>query len=159
MLGNWWFLFVPKKRINNGKPMNIRSFQLDDQEAVIALWRKCDLIRPWNDPRKDIARKLQVQPDLFLIGVVDDHIIASVMAGYEGHRGWMNYLAVDPEYQRNGYARAIIEEAERLLRSVGCPKINLMIRTSNRSVVEFYRRMGYAVDDVVSMGKRLEHDD
>ncbi len=96
---------------------------------------------------------------MFLVGVVDGRVIACVMAGYEGHRGWLNYLAVAPEHQRRGYARAIVNEAERLLLQSGCPKINLQIRASNCEVIEFYRRLGYAVDDVVSMGKRLEHDD
>ncbi len=81
------------------------------------------------------------------------------MAGYEGHRGWLNYLAVDPEYQRQGLARSMVTEAERLLREAGCPKINLQVRASNQGVVEFYRRLGYSTDDVVSMGKRLERDD
>jgi len=138
--------------------MHIRPFQLSDQEAVVSLWRRSDLVRPWNDPAKDIQRKLVVRPDLFLVGELDGEIIASVMAGYEGHRGWLNYLAVAPEHQRRGYARAIVEEAERLLRQAGCPKINLQVRTSNRGVIEFYRRVGYSVDEVVSMGKRLEHD-
>ena len=81
------------------------------------------------------------------------------MAGYEGHRGWLNYLAVAPQFQRRGFARAIVAEAERLLREAGCPKINLHVRHSNRDVIEFYRRIGYSVDDVVSMGKRLEQDE
>ena len=139
--------------------MQIRPFNLEDEKAVVALWRRCDLIRPWNDPHRDIQRKLGVRPELFLVGVLDGQIIASVMAGYEGHRGWLNYLAVVPELQRRGYARAMVAEAERLLLQAGCPKINLQIRTSNHGVIEFYRRLGYAVDDVVSMGKRLEHDD
>jgi ribosomal protein S18 acetylase RimI-like enzyme len=139
--------------------VQIRPFKSEDEKAVVALWRRCDLIRPWNDPHRDIQRKLGVRPELFLVGVLDGQIIASVMAGYEGHRGWLNYLAVVPEVQRRGYARAMVAEAERLLRQAGCPKINLQIRTSNHGVVEFYRRLGYAVDDVVSMGKRLEHDD
>jgi len=93
------------------------------------------------------------------VGVQDGHIVASVMAGYEGHRGWLNYLAVAPERQRHGLARAMVAEAERLLREAGCPKINLLVRSANQGVIEFYRRLGYAVDDVVSMGKRLENDD
>jgi len=117
------------------------------------------LLRPWNDPHRDIQRKLRVRPDLFLVGLVDGQVVASVMAGYEGHRGWLNYLAVAPEWQRRGYARAIVAEAERLLREAGCPKINLQVRTSNQAVIEFYRRLGYAPDDVVSLGKRLEPDD
>ena len=139
--------------------MHIRPFNPSDEEAVISPWRSCDLIRAWNDPQKDISRKLQVRPDLFLVGLLNGQIVASVMAGYEGHRGWLNYLAVAPEHQRRGYARAIVDEAERLLRAAGCPKINLQIRSSNHGVIEVYRRLGYSVDDVVSMGKRLEHDD
>lgn len=139
--------------------MLIRPFRPDDEAAVIALWQRCDLVRPWNDPHKDIQRKLLVRPDLFLVGIVDDHIVASVMAGYEGHRGWLNYLAVDPAHQRRGHARAMVAEAERRLRAAGCPKINLQVRTSNNGVIEFYRKLGYAADEVTSMGKRLEHDD
>jgi ribosomal protein S18 acetylase RimI-like enzyme len=139
--------------------MQIRAFQSEDEEAVVSLWRRCDLVRPWNDPHKDIRRKLEVKPGWFLVGMLDRRIVACVMAGYEGHRGWLNYLAVEPEHQRHGLARAIVTEAERLLREAGCPKINLQIRTSNQGIIEFYRRLGYATDDVVSMGKRLEHDD
>jgi ribosomal protein S18 acetylase RimI-like enzyme len=138
--------------------LQIRPLRLDDEGAVVALWRRCDLVRPWNDPAKDIRRKLKVNPEWFLVGLLDGRIIACVMAGYEGHRGWLNYLAVDPDYQRHGYARELVREAERLLREAGCAKINLQVRSSNRGVIEFYRRLGYAVDDVVSMGKRLEHD-
>jgi len=138
--------------------MQIRPYQAADQEQVIALWQKCDLIRPWNDPAKDIQRKLKVNPELFLVGVLDGQLIATLMAGYEGHRGWLNYLAVAPEYQRRGFARKIVTEAERLLKAAGCPKINLQIRSSNSAVIQFYKALGYTVDDVVGMGKRLEHD-
>jgi ribosomal protein S18 acetylase RimI-like enzyme len=138
--------------------MEIRPFHPADEEAVVALWAQCDLVRSWNDPRKDIRRKLAVRPDLFLVGVVDGRIVASVMAGYEGHRGWLNYLAVAPDCRRQGFARAIVAEAEQRLREAGCPKINLQIRSSNTGVIEFYRRLGYSVDDVVSMGRRLERD-
>lgn len=139
--------------------MHIRPFQPADEAAVIALWQQCGLIRPWNDPRKDIQRKLAVRQEWFLVGELEGRIVACVMAGYEGHRGWLNYLAVAPEHQRHGLARAIVTEAERLLKAAGCPKINLQIRTSNTAVIEFYRRIGYSADDVVSMGKRLERDD
>lgn len=138
--------------------MQIRPFEPEDEEAVVSLWKRCGLVRAWNDPHKDIRRKRKVQPDLFLVGLLDGHIVACVMAGYEGHRGWLNYLAVDPKHQRRGLARAIVTEAERLLRKAGCPKINLQIRTSNQDVVEIYRRLGYSTDEVVSMGKRLEQD-
>jgi ribosomal protein S18 acetylase RimI-like enzyme len=139
--------------------MNIRPFQNSDESAVIDLWQKCNLVRSVNNPKKDIQRKLAVNPDLFLVGLIDDKLIATVIVGYEGHRGWINYLAVHPEYRRQGYARQIMGEAEKLLRGLDCPKINLQVRTSNGEVMEFYRRIGYSIDDVVSLGKRLEHDD
>ncbi len=139
--------------------MNIRAFRAGDEDAVIALWQACGLTRPWNDPRKDIERKLRVQPELFLVGEVDGVVVASVMAGYEGHRGWLNYLAVHPDQQRRGCGRTLLAEAERLLGACGCPKINLQVRGNNDGATAFYRAIGYSVDDVVSMGKRLVHDD
>jgi len=139
--------------------MEIRRFIAADEEAVIALWQRCGLTRPWNDAHKDIRRKLAVRPDLFLVGVVDETIVATAMAGYDGHRGRINYLAVDPMHQPHGLGRAIMVEAERLLRAEGCPKINLQVRTSNTSVIEFYQSIGFTIDDVVSLGKRLEQDD
>ena len=139
--------------------MEIRCFRPEDEASVVNLWERCDLARPWNDSRLDIGRKMKVNPEWFLVGLVDGRVVATVMAGYEGHRGWLNYLAVAPEFQGRGLAKTIVAEAERLLRKAGCPKINLQIRTSNQAVIEFYRRLGYSVDEVVSMGKRLEHDD
>jgi ribosomal protein S18 acetylase RimI-like enzyme len=139
--------------------MEIRPFHLSDESAVVELWQKCELVRPVNDPARDIRRKLSVNPEMFLVGTLDGKIIASVMAGYEGHRGWINYLAVHPEHRLKGYGRQILAEAEKQLRVLGCPKINLQVRTANRTVLEFYQRIGYRLDDVVSLGKRLEHDE
>ena len=136
--------------------MEIRAFRSGDESAVVALWERCDLIRPWNNPHQDIARKLRVQPELFLVGLDGDAIIATAMAGYEGHRGWVNYLAVDPERQRQGIGRAMMDQVERLLRAAGCPKVNLQVRSANASALSFYTALGYAQDEVVSMGKRLE---
>jgi ribosomal protein S18 acetylase RimI-like enzyme len=138
--------------------MHIRPFHLADESAVVALWDRCGLTRPWNDPCKDIRRKLAVRPDLFLIAELDGIVIGTVMVGYDGHRGWINYLGVDPDQRRLGVGRALMIEAERLLRLEGCPKINLQVRTSNAEAIEFYRRVGYQMDDVVSMGRRLEED-
>src|SRR5437764_565283 len=115
--------------------MHIRPFEPGDEEAVIALWGRCGLLRPWNDPRKDIRRKSQVQPELFLVGVLDGAVAATAMAGYDGHRGWIYYLGVDPDCQRRGLGRAVMAEAERLLRARGCPKINLQVRSSNLGVL------------------------
>lgn len=143
----------------NANDMTIRPFAASDQDAVVTLWGQCGLVRPWNDPRRDIARKLEVQPELFLVGTLGAQVIATVMAGYDGHRGWINYLAVAPDYQRRGFARLLVIEVERRLLAVGCPKINLQVRSSNSGVLEFYRRIGYVQDDVVSMGKRIVSDD
>jgi ribosomal protein S18 acetylase RimI-like enzyme len=139
--------------------MQIRSFTTADEDAVVELWRRCGLLRPWNDPRKDIARKLGVQSDLFLVGAIDAQIIATVMAGYDGHRGWINYLAVAPQLRRKGFGRQIMAEAESRLRRLGCPKINLQIRRDNSEAVHFYARIGFAEDAVVGYGKRLVPDD
>lgn len=138
--------------------MQIRAFRPSDELAVIALWRECGLVVPQNDPHKDIARKMLVSPELFIVGEADGSIVGSCMAGYEGHRGWINYLAVHPAHQRRGYATTLMREAERLLRSVGCPKINLQVRSSNSAVIAFYESIGFGDDSVVSLGKRLEHD-
>jgi ribosomal protein S18 acetylase RimI-like enzyme len=138
--------------------MDIRPYRASDEAAVVALWQACDLTRPWNDPHKDIARKLQVHPELFLVGEVQGHLMASAMFGYEGHRGWVNYLAVAPEHQRQGHAEALMRHGEALLLGKGCPKINLQVRASNASVLAFYQSLGYLDDQVVSMGKRLIPD-
>jgi ribosomal protein S18 acetylase RimI-like enzyme len=139
--------------------MEIRQFAVTDEAAVIRLWELCELTRPWNDPCKDIHRKLAVRPDLFLVGVVDCEIVGTVMIGYEGHWGWINYLAVSPEYRRQGLGRALMAEAERLLYGEGCPKINLQVRATNTAVIAFYQRLGYTDDEVVSFGRRLVRDD
>ena len=138
--------------------MEIRPFQPADEEAVIALWGRCGLLRPWNDPRRDIRRKLAVQPELFLVGVAGGAVVATAMAGYDGHRGWVYYLGVDPAHRRRGYGRRLLDEVERLLRPLGCPKINLQVRATNAAVVAFYETLGYAVEQRVSMGKLLAPD-
>jgi ribosomal protein S18 acetylase RimI-like enzyme len=138
--------------------MEVRSFRRDDTPAVVQLWRECGLVRPQNDPHRDIERKLAVQADLFLVGVEGDRIVATVMAGYEGHRGWLNYLAVSPDMRRRGLGRRMVSEAEKRLRALGCPKINLQVRASNVEAVTFYRNIGFAEDNVRSLGKRLEPD-
>ena len=138
--------------------MHIRTYKPNDEPAVIALWQACDLTRPWNDPHKDIARKLTVQPELFVVGIEADHLIASAMFGFEGHRGWVNYLAVHPSHQRKGHARTLMHWGEEALIARGCPKINLQVRSSNAAVIAFYQSLGYGIDEVTSLGKRLIPD-
>lgn len=139
--------------------MEIRRYQTEDEDAIIKLWRKCDLLRPWNNPKLDIERRLKVNPELFLVGLVDGKVVATVMGGYEGHRGWVYYLAVDPDHQRKGLGQQIMDAVEGKLRVIGCPKINLLIRADNLGAVKFYESIGYKMDEVVSMGKRLVEDE
>jgi ribosomal protein S18 acetylase RimI-like enzyme len=138
--------------------MKTRPFDKSDQQAVIALWKDCGLVVPWNDPVKDIDRKLKVDPELFLVGEHAGEIVASVMGGYDGHRGWINYLAVSPRHQRKGYGRLIMEAVELAIRQKGCPKINLQIRGSNTDIASFYQAVGYDIENVIGLGKRLEPD-
>ena len=136
----------------------IRSYDPSDEAEVIGLWRACGLVVPWNDPARDIVRKLSFQKELFLVALAAGELVGTVMAGYEGHRGWINYLAVFPAHQRKGVGRRLMQEAEMRIQALGCPKINLQVRRSNTGVFEFYRKLGFSPDDVVSMGKRLETD-
>lgn len=136
----------------------VRAFRPADEAAVIALWHECGLVRPWNDPQRDIARKLTQQPELFLVGTIDDKLVATTMIGYDGHRGWVYYLAVAQAQRKLAIGRTLMGEAEQRLVALGCPKINLLVRTSNTAVLEFYDRLGYTRDDAVSLGKRLIPD-
>jgi ribosomal protein S18 acetylase RimI-like enzyme len=152
---------------SSGRPgpcLQIRAFRPGDTEAVVALWRDCGLVRRWNDPYRDIDRKMTTQPELFLVGTVadggaDGPVVASAMAGYDGHRGWLYYLAVAPAHRRLDHGRALIAQVEGLLLARGCPKLSLQVRSGNAAVIDFYRRLGYGQDEVVSLGKRLIPDD
>jgi ribosomal protein S18 acetylase RimI-like enzyme len=138
--------------------MTIRPYLPEDENAVVELWRECKLVQSWNNPKRDIERKSKVNPELFLVGLVDGKVVATVMGGYEGHRGWVNYLAVALAYRRRGLGRLIMEAAEEKIRATGCPKINLQIRADNVEVVKFYENIGYKTEARVSMGKRLLED-
>ncbi|MDD5036561.1 MAG: GNAT family acetyltransferase [Methylococcaceae bacterium] len=138
--------------------MQIRTFQPEDEADVVALWERCDLTRPWNDPHKDIARKLTEQPELFLVGIKEEELIATVMAGFDGHRGQIYYLAVAPDWRQQSLGRRLMQEVERRLIARGCPKINLQVRSSNAEVIAFYRQLGYSVDEIIGLGKRLIDD-
>jgi len=139
----------------------VRPFRVQDEDALIALWQRCGLLRPWNDPHLDIARKCAI--DAAGLAVIDHpteapQLIGAVMAGYEGHRGWINYLAVDPAWQRRGLGRQLMAWAEVELGARGCPKINLQVRRGNEAVLGFYRAIGYLEDDLISLGRRLMQD-
>ena len=138
--------------------LTIRRFEKKDSDEVIRLWDRCGLIVPWNHPGRDIERKLAQQPEGFLVAEKKGRIVASVMAGYDGHRGWVNYLAVEPDERRTGYGRVMMEAAEEVLKKAGAPKVNLQVRETNAEVIAFYESIGYKNDHVVSFGKRLEPD-
>jgi ribosomal protein S18 acetylase RimI-like enzyme len=133
----------------------IRPFQTADESAVVELWQQCGLAVPQNDPHQDIAIKTAFQPDLFFVGAIDGQVVATVMAGYEGHRGWINYLAVAPPYQRQGIGSQMMQRAEEALRALGCPKINLQVRESNHAVIAFYESLGFSQEHRISLGKRF----
>ncbi len=135
--------------------MNVRPYEPHDESALIALWQSCGLTRPWNPPERDIAEKLEVQPELFLVMTDENKLIGSLMGAYDGHRGVVNYLAIAPDYQGQGLGRLLMQEIETRLKAMNCPKINLMIRTDNTNVQNFYAELGYEPQDCVVYGKWL----
>ena len=138
--------------------IDIRPFEIAETEAVVSLWQAAGLTRPWNNPYQDIRRKLSVQPELFLVAVADGAVVGSVMAGYDGHRGWLYYLASDPQRRGEGIGRRLVEEAEDRLLAMGCPKVQLMVRPDNNGAQGFYRELGYEPFDTWTTGKRLIAD-
>ncbi|MCZ2856626.1 MAG: GNAT family acetyltransferase [Candidatus Bathyarchaeota archaeon] len=135
--------------------VEISTYESKFQDAVVDLWKTCNLITPQNDPVEDIRKKTSFQPELFFVGLLEGKVIGSIMVGYEGHRGWMNYMAVNPKYQRQGYGRKLVQKAIAELKKIGCVKINLQVRRSNTSVIDFYKHLGFQEDDVISLGMRL----
>ena len=136
--------------------MNVRPFAEGDADAVAALWREVFPDAPsWNDPLRDIERKLAVQRELFLVACESGRIVGTAMAGYDGDRGWGYYVAVSPAHRRRGIGAALMRAVEEVLEERGCPKLNLQVRGSNRDAALFYERLGYQVEDRISMSKRL----
>ena len=138
--------------------IQFRPFHPNDTQQTVALWQACGLTRPWNDPHKDIERKLQQEPELFIVAESEGQLVGSVMAGYDGHRGWIYYLSVLPQCQSQGVGKRLVQQAEQRLLDKGCPKIQLMIRSDNSSVQAFYETLGYEAGEVVVLGKRLIED-
>lgn len=138
--------------------VNIRDFVLPDAPAVIKLWEVCGLTRPWNDPREDIARKMTDRNGAFWVAAQENVIVAAIMIGYDGHRGSINYLAVAPEHQRSGLGAELMRRAEAFLVEKGCPKVSFCVRKNNEAVLAFYQELGYGIDDVHFLGKRLISD-
>ena len=133
----------------------LRPYLPDDERRVLDLWADCGLTVPSNDPGEDIRRKLAHSPELFFVAEREGRVVGTCMAGYDGHRGWVYYLGVEPGLQRRGIAARMMRHAEAALKAAGCPKIDLMVRESNGAAMDFYRRIGYRDDPVVVMSKRL----
>jgi ribosomal protein S18 acetylase RimI-like enzyme len=127
-----------------------------DVAPVIALWQACGLTRPWNDPAADIALARREPNSTILIGRVDDAIVATVMVGYDGHRGWVYYVATDPDRRAEGYGRAIMNAAEDWLRAAGIAKLQLMVRRENAQAGAFYQSIGYAEAQTIVFAKWLD---
>jgi ribosomal protein S18 acetylase RimI-like enzyme len=139
--------------------MLVRAYREADEQEVVSLWREVFPDAPWwNDPALDIRRKLAVQRDLFLVAEDEGRVVGTAMGGYDGHRGWVYYVAVLPGSRRRGTGTALMRELEERLTRLGCRKLNLQVRTSNASVVDFYRSLGYTTQELISMGKLLGDD-
>jgi len=134
----------------------VRVFQSGDEQEVIDLW---EVVfpddPPWNRPTDVIRNKLAFQPEWFFVCHSNGALVGTVLAGYDGVRGWVQKVAIHPEYRRQGIASVLMNTAESALAAVGCPKLNLQARAGNTSAIEFYKDAGYVVEDRVSMGKRL----
>ena len=136
--------------------IEIRPFKRTDEEEVVELWRTVFSDAPaHNDPTEDINTKLDIQPELFYVAVSDGHLVGSAMSGFDGHRGWVYYVAVHPDYRRKGIGTDLMKKVETSLVEIGCPKLNLQIRADNSEVQAFYESLGYRVEDRISMGKRF----
>jgi ribosomal protein S18 acetylase RimI-like enzyme len=136
--------------------MRIRPIADEDVDAVVALWGACGLTRPWNAPYDDIALARETPQCEIFVGLDNDTIVASVLCGSDGHRGWIYYLAVNPDRQKDGLGREIMAHGEGWLRNLGVPKIELMIRPENDTVRQFYERIGYAVEDRIIMSRWVD---
>ena len=137
--------------------LQIRPFRGSDQAELEVLWSSVFANDPpWNAPAAMIANKLRVQPELLLVGVLDQVLVGAVIAGFDGVRGWIYHLAVAPEVRRRGIATELVRAAEARLRELGCPKVNIQVRASNTAVIAFYRKLGFAIEERVSMGRLLD---
>lgn len=136
--------------------MDIRRYEASDFGGLEALWEEAfPNDPPWNRAERAVPAKLAFQPDLLLVAVEDGEVVGSVMAGYDGHRGWLYSVAVRGKDRRGGLGTALVRHAEKALRALGCDKVNLQVRATNEAVVRFYESLGYAVEDRVSLGRRL----
>ena len=138
---------------------NIRIYRERDREQVLALWQECDLIHPKNDPQKDLDRKKGFGEELFLVVEEREKIIGTVMGGYDGHRGIINYLGVHPSFRGQGLGKMLLQAVEQKLKDLGCPQVNLLVWSNNSEVLTFYKKTQYSeANDIVLLRKRLISD-
>ena len=137
-------------------PLTIAPIEDADIASVIALWQRCGLTRPWNDPAADIALARKGANAAVLGGRDGSAIVATVLVGHDGHRGWVYYVAVDPDHRHKGYGRAIMDAAEQWLRARGIEKLQLMVRPDNSQVQTFYRSLGYLEQERIIYAKWLD---
>lgn len=138
--------------------MIIRKFNIEDTNEVVKIWEECGLLHPPNDPYQEIKNKMEFQPNLFLVGEVAGKLMATIMLGYEGRRGWINSLGVLPEYQGRGYGSELVRNGVEALRDLGTPKINLLIRPGNSKVKAFYQKLGFETEEVIMMTHRFKKE-
>ena len=135
--------------------LEIGDLRPDEVEAAVALWETCGLTRPWNDPRADIALALGKPSSTVLAGSIDDRLVGTAMTGSDGHRGWVYYLAVAPDFRGAGHGARMMQAAADWLKARSVPKLHVMIRTENVAVAAFYAKLGYEKSDTITMTKRL----
>jgi ribosomal protein S18 acetylase RimI-like enzyme len=145
--------------MSTGTALSIAPLEDADVAAVIALWQRCGLTRPWNDPAADIALARQGANAAVLLGRDGDAVVASVLVGHDGHRGWVYYVAVDPQHRKKGLGRAIMAAAEEWLRARGILKLQLMVRPDNIQVQAFYETLDYDEQERVVYAKWLDGRD
>ncbi len=134
----------------------IRSYQSKDHDGVVRLWAAVFPNEPAHNKAEDvIARKLQVQAELFYVAILNERVVGTVLAGFDGVRGWVHKLAVSADCRRSGIASILMKQAEHGLSELGCTKLNLQVRASNTDVLKVYEALGYAVEDITSLGKHL----
>ena len=136
--------------------LQIKEATLENAGEIIKIWEECNLTRPWNNPSDDIKNAILNPTSTILLMCDESRIIGTVMVGYDGHRGWIYYLAVAKEFQKMGFGKTLVFEAEKWLKANNVPKVNLMIRTTNVSVKEFYEACDYTQSDVIAMEKWLK---
>jgi len=141
----------------SSREIEVRSYRDSDEPGVVALWKEVfPDDPPWNEPRLIIQRKHSVQLDLFLVAIRDSAIVGTVLAGFDGCRGWIHHLAVAPEARRARIGSSLMREAAARLKAIGAPKVNLQVRASNEDAVRFYQSLGFKIEQRVSMSQLLQ---